>query len=201
MEAVPGWGGRLLTLPDRDPVLIGVRAGLLVLLATWGAYLFTRDLASGEIGQSFMHGILLVFHEAGHVIFIPLGEFMTILGGSLFQVVFPLGIGAAFLITNRDCYAAALGVWWAGVSLIDVSPYVYDALHPQLILLTGETGEDGPHDWIYLFRRLGQLSHAQNWGRFAHAVGGVVMVAGLAWAAWVLLRAWRERDERPSFEP
>lgn len=196
MEVVPDWRERWLTLNDRDPAHLAARAGLLALLAAWGVFLFTRDLASGEIGQSFMHGILLVFHEAGHVIFIPFGEFMTILGGSLFQVIFPLGIGIAFMVVNRDPFAAALGLWWAGLSLVDVAPYIYDALHPQLVLLTGETGEDGPHDWIFLLRRMGQLAHAQGWGRFAHVVGGIVMLAGVAWAAAVLHRAWRGRDAR-----
>jgi len=198
MEVVPDWRDRLLILPDRDPVMIGVRGAVLALLAAWGFYLFSRDLAGGEVGQSFMHGILLVFHEAGHVIFIPFGEFMTVLGGSLFQVAFPLGIGLAFLRVNRDGFAAALGLWWAGVSLVDVAPYIYDALHPQLVLLTGETGENGAHDWIYLLRRLGQLDRAQGWGRFTHLVGGLVMVSGVVWAGAVLRRAWRSNASRPA---
>ena len=34
-------------------------------------------------------GVNLVIHEAGHLIFSPFGEFMTIAGGSLFQVIMP----------------------------------------------------------------------------------------------------------------
>ena len=34
-------------------------------------------------------GVNLVIHEAGHLIFSPLGEFMMIAGGSLFQVIMP----------------------------------------------------------------------------------------------------------------
>lgn len=173
------------------------RAAVLLALAVWGLRLAAYDIATGEIGASFMHGILLVIHEAGHVFFRILGEFMGIAGGSLFQVLLPLGIGVAFLVKQDDRYGAAICVWWAGVSLMDLAPYVYDALNPQLILLTGQTGEDGPHDWIYLFDVLGGRKHAHGWGRFFHVIGIVTMLGALAWGALDLLRRWKaEADER-----
>jgi len=177
---------------ESDPLELGLRAALLVLLAIWGVRLALMDLASGEIGSSFMHNINLVIHEAGHVFFRILGEFMGVAGGSLFQVLFPAGIGVAFLVKNRDPYGAAVCLWWTGVSLMDVAPYIYDALHPQLILLGGSTGEDGPHDWIYLFDHLGGLRHAQGWGRFVHLLGLGVMLGAIAWGGWVLWRRYRE---------
>ena len=173
------------------------RAAVLLALAVWGLRLAAYDIATGEIGGSFMHGILLVIHEAGHVFFRILGEFMGIAGGSLFQVLLPLGIGVAFLVKQDDRYGAAVCVWWAGVSLMDLAPYVYDALNPQLILLTGQTGEDGPHDWIYLFDVLGGRKHAHGWGRFVHVVGIVTMLGALAWGVLGLLRRWKAAaDER-----
>lgn len=42
----------------------------------------------------FLDRVDLVFHEAGHVIFGPFGEFIGILGGSLMQVLIPAGIVA-----------------------------------------------------------------------------------------------------------
>ena len=159
------------------------------LLVFWSWSLFAYDYRDGEIGTSFMHNILLPIHEAGHVLFIPFGEFMTILGGSLFQLALPWGIGIAFTWVNRDNFGAALGLWWGSVSLIDLSPYIYDAFDPQLILLGGHTGEDGPHDWIYLLSRMGQLHNAHLWGAVAHTLGGILMLAALAWALAVL---WRQ---------
>ena len=158
-------------------------------LAVWSWFLFGYDYGDGEIGTSFMHSILLPIHEAGHVLFRPFGEFMMILGGSLFQLLLPLGIGVAFFIKNRDNFGAAIGLWWASVSLVDLSPYIYDALRPQLTLIGGRTGSDGPHDWIYLLTTLGQLSNAQRWGAFVHAFGGLLMLLTLIWAGTVL---WRQ---------
>jgi hypothetical protein len=191
-----GWRERLLTLPGRDegdPAFLGVRAAVLLALAIWGMYLTTRDVTEGEVLQSFMHNILLPIHEAGHIFFMPFGEFFTMAGGSLFQVLLPLGIGIAFLRRNHDPFGAAVCLWWTGVSLIDLAPYIFDALHPQLTLLGGHTGEDGPHDWIYLFETLGGLRHAQAWGRFARMVGALLVLVALGWAAQVLRRAYQRR--------
>jgi hypothetical protein len=185
-----------LTLPGKDagdPAFLVVRAAVLFGLAVWGVFLMTRDVSDGEVFQSFMHNILLPIHEAGHVLFMPFGEFLTIAGGSLFQVLLPLAIGIAFLRKNRDPFGAAVCLWWAGMSFIDLAPYIYDALQPQLMLLGGHTGEDGPHDWIYLFDTLGGLSHAQAWGRFVRMVGALLALLALAWAGLVLRRTYQRR--------
>jgi len=170
----------------------------LALLAFWSWRLFAYDYRDGEIGFSFMHNILLPIHEAGHVIFMPFGEFMHILGGSLFQLALPWGIGFAFIRVNRDNFGAALGLWWGSVSLLDLAPYIYDSLHPQLILLGGHTGEDGPHDWIYLLSRMGQLDNAQKWGMVAHVLGGILMLAALVWAMAILWRQFQKKDSLAS---
>ena len=169
-----------------DPVSFFGRAGALVLLIAWSWFLFGYDYRTAEINASFFHNIMLPIHEAGHVLFMPFGEFLAILGGSLFQLALPFGIGIAFILKHRDNFGAALCLWWTGASLLDLSPYVYDALHPQMLLLGGHTGEDGPHDWIYLLDAFGRLEHAQGWGAFAHALGGVIMLAGMVWGAVVL---------------
>lgn len=192
----PGFFAALLQPLDKmDSVTFYGRCATLAGLAVWSMFLFGYDYRTGEIGSSFMHDILLPIHEAGHVLFRPLGEFMMMLGGSLFQVALPLTIGIAFMVKNRDNFGASLGFWWASVSLVDLSPYIYDALHPQLILLGGHTGEDGPHDWIYLLLRLGQLANAHRWGAFAHACGGALMLLMLLWGAFILFQQHRQTDE------
>ncbi len=178
--------------PELDAASFYGRCVALALLAFWNWSLIRDDYRDGEIFESFMHNILLPIHEAGHVFLMPFGEFMTILGGSLFQLALPLAIAVAFVIRNRDNFAAALGLWWASVSLLDLSPYIYDALHPQLVLLGGSTGEDGPHDWVYLLGTFGQISNAQHWGAVAHALGAGVAIAALLWAAVILGRQRQE---------
>jgi hypothetical protein len=169
------------------------RAATLALVTVWSLSLAAQDYRGPPTSFSFMHSILLPIHEAGHVFFRPFGEFMMMSGGSLFQWLLPFGIGVAFLVKQRDPFGAAMCLWWSGASLVDLSPYIWDALDPQLILLGGHTGEDGPHDWIYILERLGSLKRAHGWGTAAHHVGVLVMAAGVGWGASWLWRwaPWR----------
>lgn len=190
-----GWRAELRArmnhVPDYlDTTRIYASAVLLLLITLWSWRLYAMDYRDCEIMFSFMHNILLPIHEAGHVIFMPFGEFMTILGGSLFQLLLPLVCAGALLWTNRDTFGAGLGIWWVGVSLLDLAPYIYDAKAPQLMLLGGHTGEDGPHDWIYLLGAFGKVQQSQSYGAFVHTLGLIVMLLGLGWAA-LTLRRWR----------
>jgi hypothetical protein len=174
--------------PRPDAATYYGRAAALVLVTVWGIFLAAADYRDPTQGFDFMHAILLPIHEAGHVFMMPFGEFITIAGGSFFQVALPLGIAIAFMVKQRDPFGAAICFWWAGASIVDLAPYIYDALEPKLILLGGHTGEDGPHDWIYLLTRLGSLRHAHGWGIAAHHLGVLVMLGSAAWAArWL----WR----------
>ena len=188
----PSAAGDLLAAPD--PISVYGRLIGLVLVAVWGWHLAALDFRDGEINASFMHNILLPIHEAGHVFLIPFGEFMTILGGSLFQVALPLAIGVAFVLRQRDPFGAAICVWWAGASLVDLAPYIWDSLHPQLIMLGGRTGEDGPHDWIYLLQHFGALHRAHGLGVAVHRFGSLVMLGGVVCGAIVLFRQWRKMN-------
>ncbi|TFY98026.1 hypothetical protein [Ramlibacter rhizophilus] len=181
----------LLHVPERvDPLRWWLRLALWLGFAAWSLPLVRADIRSGEIASSFLHGPLLLFHEAGHVLMLPLGEWMTVFGGTLGQLAMPLAMAGVLLSKNRDPFGASLGLWLTGVSLLTIAPYAYDALHPQLILLGGHTGDDGPHDWIYLLSSLGLLPRAQGIGRTVHFAGAAVMLLSLAWGAGVL---WLQR--------
>ena len=114
--------------------------------------------------DSVLHLPNLIFHEAGHVLFSPFGRFMTVLGGSLFQVLVPVVCAIAFL-RQKDAFAAAVCTWWAGQNLLDLAPYIADARALQLVLLGGHTGaEVEGHDWEYLLTALGWMQHDRTLG-------------------------------------
>ncbi len=169
----------------------GFRCALWAGFAVWGLLLISMNHRDGAIGSSFLHGPLLVFHEAGHVLFAWLGHWMMVFGGTLAQLLMPLIIAAALLVKNRDPFGASIGLWLLGVSLLDVAPYVYDALQPQLTLLSGGTGEAGGHDWIYLLRSTGMLAQAQRLGGLVRGLGAAVVLLALAWGGWLLLQQRR----------
>ncbi len=181
-----------------DPAVFWARAGLLLLAVLWGLKLIWLDHRTGDMNSSFLHGPLLVFHEAGHVIFRLLGEFMMVLGGTLGQLLMP-AIMVVALLKSRDPFGAAIGLWLFGVSVLDVAPYVYDALEPRLVLLGGHTGAEGGHDWMYLLGETGLIKRAQGLGWMVHKLGALVMLSAVGWAAW-LLKQQKERLERPQEE-
>ncbi len=182
-----GWTGLSGHVPERvDGTSFWLRVALLAGFTLWGVVLIRLDYRVGEIAESFLHRPLLVFHEAGHILFLPFGEWITVLGGTLGQLVLPLLLTGALLFKNRDPFGAAVGMWFVGVSLLDIAPYMYDSLQPQLILLSGHTGEDGGHDWIYLFNSTGLLSRSQMIAGLTHKLGALAILVGLGWASWIL---------------
>jgi len=174
-------------IEDEAPVDQGYlvfRAALLALLA----WLFLRLLASrmGVYDVPLLDMVNLVFHEAGHILFLPFGSFMTSLGGSLTQVLIPLVCAAAFW-TKADRFAAAAAVWWAGQNLVDLAPYVGDARALQIVLLGGHTGaEVEGHDWEAILGALGLLNHDLTIARGFRFVGLALMLGAMAWAAAIL---------------
>jgi hypothetical protein len=172
--------------PDEvDAIRVYARAALLAVLVVYGVKLARMDIPAWEMSSSLMHLPMVPIHEFGHVLFRPFGEFMHLLGGSLFQTGLPLVFGGIFLVKNRDPYSAAVMLWWSAVAVMDVAPYVYDAQQPQHVLLTGRTGETGGHDFIDVLGDLGLLTRAQGVGYGVHHAGVAMLVMAYAWAAWV----------------
>lgn len=177
----------LLHTPEQvDLLTFWSRVVLLFGFALWGVVLVAQDYRTGELGASFIHRPLLIFHEAGHVVFRLFGEWVTVLGGTLGQLIMPAILGGALLIKNRDPFGASIGLWFLGVSLLDIAPYMYDALHPQLMLLSGRTGETGDHDWIYLFSSMGLLPKSHFIGGLIHKFGSMTVLVAIVWGGWVL---------------
>jgi hypothetical protein len=139
-----------------------------------------------QASASFLHHVLsmanTVFHEAGHWIMAPLGRFLSVLGGSLFQVVIPVVAGVA-LWRSRSVVGPPFALWWAGQSSTSVATYMADARGGRLMLLGGRTGRDAPdfHDWRNLLEWTGLLEWDVALGWLTHLTGCLAMLAGLAW--------------------
>lgn len=187
-------GTVLFHVPEEVPPLhVYLRMALLAGLIVYGIRLAAMDVPSAEIYSSLMHAPMVPIHEFGHILFRPLGEFMMNLGGALFQAGLPLIFGGIFLAKNRDPFAAAVMLWWSAVAVIDTAPYVYDAQQPQLILLTGRTGDTGSHDFVDVLGDLGLLQRARAVAYVVHAFGVAMLVASFAWAAAM---AWMQFKRR-----
>ena len=162
------------------------RAILLAAIAFYGAKLALMDIPSWEMASSLIHLPMVPIHEFGHVLFRPLGEFMTLLGGSLFQVLLPLIFGGIFVVKNRDPFAASVMLWWAAVAVMDARPTSTTPFSRYNVPLTGRTGDNGAHDFIDVLGDLGLLHKAQPIGQGVHAFGFLMLVAALAWGGLMM---------------
>jgi len=175
-----------------DSLTFAGRVAVFLLLLWWGRTLIVTPLETNYTGESFLHLINLPFHEAGHLLFIPLGRFMTILGGSLGQILMPLVCLATFLIKTRDPFGASVALWWAAESLMDIAPYINDARAMDLMLLGGVTGkETDGHDWNNILTMLGWLEYDHHLAHFAYNLGILLMLASFAWGGLLLLKHYR----------
>lgn len=108
----------------------------------------------------------LAIHETGHLVFAFGGEFLGLLGGTLFQLLVP----AAFVVAlwrQGDRHGATVPLWWMAQNCWNISVYVKDARTEALPLVGG-----GEHDWALMLGELGWLERDQ-------AIGGGVYLAGL----------------------
>ncbi len=185
----------LITEEAVNPFYFAGRVLVFLLLVWWGWRFITTPLETNYTGESFLHLINLPFHEAGHLIFMPFGRFMTILGGSLGQILMPLICLGTFLIKTRDPFGGSVALWWTAENFMDVAPYINDARAMDLILLGGFTGKEvDAHDWNNLLTMLGWLQYDHRVATVAYGIGTVLMLVSLVWGAVLLRRQYRRLD-------
>ncbi len=173
------------------PAPLGVLAALLGLFTFMMLWIAVHGVfAPGSILLALVHNVNLVFHEAGHMIFAVFGnETLTILGGSLGQLLIPLIVAVAFFM-RRDYPGFAFGVFWMFESLLDVALYMQDARELKLQLIGGLGME--AHDWRNLF------NHWDLWR------SDQLIVKIVRWISWLGMQAicidmarrvWKQRKE------
>jgi len=165
------------------------RLAAFALFAVWGTAVVLSRMTEPP---TVLHLSVILFHEAGHVLFAPFGEALRVAGGTLGQLLMPL-VCAVMLRRRGDGFGAALALAWMAMSLIDASVYAYDAADPVLPLIGGGTGADRFHDFVFLFDRWGQLAHARGWAMAMKAGGVVGLYAALGWAGLQLVLQHEER--------
>lgn len=182
----------LLHLPERyDPLVFWGSALALAGSIAWGLWFMFQPLTGLGIGSSFLHRADLPFHEFGHVLFRPFGDWLMFLGGSLFQCLLPLILAAYFLRWQRQPFSAAICLWWCGQNCIDVAPYIADA-RAMALPLVGEWSDemvsirDLRHDWHNILLPLHWLPYDHALAMTAKLVGSLLMVMSWTWGGLLL---------------
>jgi hypothetical protein len=163
------------------------RVPLLALLA----YVGWRELTDPDYAGLFA-GITFGIHELGHLVFAFLGEWMMFAGGSLAQLLGPVGV-MALMLRQRDYFGAAVGGVWLSTSLVDLATYIGDAQARELELL-GMGGEP-THDWAWLLESMGLIAHDTAIASGVRALALLVLAAAVALGGWLCLTMARTPPE------
>ena len=162
-------------------------AGLLTIYFLWIAY----DPMQG----SFLDLVDLPIHETGHLVFRPFGEFLSVAGGSLFQVILP-AVFVGYFVWHLKYYSAAIVLFWVGQSVLNVYVYAADAVVMQMVLTSGFTGSEGSfHDWNYLLTETGLIGSTKAVAGIVRGVGSLVIIAASVCSVYYSL--WPSVDENP----
>lgn len=105
----------------------------------------------------FIDSFLLIVHEAGHTFFGIIGvRFITILGGSLLQILIP-GFILGYFWINRQYLGIQFSLSLVGFSWLDIAGYAADAGARELPLIGGLGKES--HDWYNLLAQIDALEY------------------------------------------
>jgi hypothetical protein len=157
------------------------RAGL----AAWlGFYtLFLVHAATNRDGFLLLDHVNLVFHEGGHFFFSWFGHTLTILGGTLGELIVPLAI-AVYFYWHRETAGVAFACFWFSENFLYIGTYMADARTLALPLVGS-----GDHDWEILFGQWGLLTRDQAIGGTMRSLGWLGMLATVVWLVWMFWRS------------
>jgi hypothetical protein len=181
-----------------NPFIFYGRVIVFIGIVIWGWQFINMDFINNpnEIGSSFMHRVNLIFHEAGHVIFMPFGWFMTKLGGTLGQLLMPIIVMLVFLIKSKNNFGASVALWWLGQSFMDCAPYIDDALDRKLVLLGGFTGADKPgsHDWTNILSEFDKIEAHREIANTFNSTGIFLIVIACIWGGFLIYKQFKNLD-------
>jgi len=134
-----------------------------------GLFLFYTRWLKNDNYFSVMDFVNLPFHEAGHVFLGFFGRFISVLGGTIFQLLIP-AVCLVHLLRRGANLGWQLCLFWIGQSLLNISIYAGDAIRQALPLVGG-----GEHDWTYLLTETGLIAHTDGVAKFIFLCGSALI--------------------------
>ena len=127
----------------------------------------------------------LALHEAGHPLTGILSARLSVYGGTLFQLAFPLAFIWHFRHEANQAGMATATVW-LGENLLNVARYMADARAHLLPLVGG-----GDHDWTEIFNRWRVLQWDTRLAGLTRWLGILIIIGACIW----LYRRWRAQQQ------
>lgn len=172
--------------PENSAWLPASTAGLALLLL-FAAWLSWRLVADDDGFLMILDSINLAIHEFGHPFFAILGEEPGWWGGTLMQLLVPLGIAIVFWY-QRSALSLAFAAIWFFENLFNIARYVADARTQELPLVGG-----GEHDWAWILSQHGRLDEDLQIASTLEKIGWAGIAASVLFAIWVW---WSQSADR-----
>jgi hypothetical protein len=194
------WMASLASVPLPDDIQrrlnVYKATGALLLIALWGWFALVKN----DQTPIFVY-LNIAVHEIGHLLFRPFGELTMLVMGSGFEVLFPLAVGAYFLVRRRDVIATAVAWGWSASALASAATYIGDADDGRLALL-GATGPDAAGDWERILGEefFDKVFLADRIAGVVRTLGFVLWIVALGLAAWAIVRN-RQLERAATAEP
>ncbi|MFH1454581.1 MAG: hypothetical protein ABIH00_11480 [Armatimonadota bacterium] len=150
---------------------------LLIFMVILAIPYFTKKIHFGLLDY-----VNLPFHEAGHFVFGIFGEFIGALGGTLGQLIFPVGFSIYFLLFRRDYAAGIFSLFWVSENLINISIYMADAQTQSLSLFGGNV-----HDWAYLCAEMKLITKIPAIAKFVRFLGSAGMIGSIFALIYIII--------------
>ncbi len=187
-RGVPGSNPGTRTEMDKYSRIIKI---IVSILCSW--YFLSYALEARNLEKwNLIDSVNLIFHEAGHSIFMFFGEFIHVLGGSFFQIFFPLVFVIYFFIWRKDFFSASLLLFWVGQNILNVAIYMGDSIKMELPLLGGDSSI---HDWNYILSSLNILQYTDKLSGLTYNIGIMVMVIASVSSLYI---SWYNQDNYES---
>ncbi len=120
-------------------------------------------------------------HEAGHGIcyLLRCPQFITVLNGTLFQVLFPLVI-AFYYKKRNNMFAFYMALFFVGFSLTYTAWYISTSNTGPIVPANRSfLGQDGYHDFYYILSALGVLKYYSFISILVKIVAYCIMIAAI----------------------
>ncbi|NDJ74842.1 MAG: hypothetical protein GYB65_01170 [Chloroflexi bacterium] len=186
----PGIGAAFMTVARRHPAPLWAWLETifwsLMLLALIDHALGWDDSFTGTVVWFLTIGP----HELGHLVCMPFGRMLSIMGGSIWQIFWWAGL-AVYVYVVHQRISMSLLLWTiTGHSFINLSPYIADASDRDLPLLFAL--DESAHDWGNILEEYGLLHLDGPLATTSTLIGvGIVLLAvvvGLV-TTWLLPRS------------
>lgn len=157
-----------------------------ILLIIFFIFVFAKYVTDKNY-SFFIDNFNLLIHEGGHMFFMFFGNFLAVLGGTLFQLLIPVLVAFNFY-KQKDFFALSFSLFWLGTNLFGIARYVADA--PVQLLPLVHVGYGDPiHDWNYILTNLHVLNQANTFATLTFSLAYSMVFISIIYGSFIVYKA------------